>query len=104
MTGPAGFRERPSRGARFWRTRSDYQVVAREVRTHVDLCSPTKSVSTRRSREPAESVTGIEERASGAIEFAAQAVDEPGLGHRTGIAEVSPVEARVGLVRRHQGM
>jgi hypothetical protein len=55
-------------------------------------------------KESAESVPGIEERASVTIELAAEAAGEPGLGHRTGIAEVSPVEARVGLVRRHQGM
>ncbi|WP_327396324.1 M20 family metallo-hydrolase [Streptomyces phaeochromogenes] len=76
-------------------------VVAREVRMHVDLRSPDEALLDAAAKRLAESIPGIEERASVTIgqvqthgwgvaafpatgvELAAQAADELGLSHQT---------------------
>ncbi|WP_405956061.1 M20 family metallo-hydrolase [Streptomyces phaeochromogenes] len=76
-------------------------VVAREVRMHVDLRSPDEAFLDAAAKKLAESIPGIEERASvtigqvqthgwgvaafptTGIELAAQAADELGLSHQT---------------------
>ncbi|WP_406488106.1 M20 family metallo-hydrolase [Streptomyces phaeochromogenes] len=76
-------------------------VVAREVRMHVDLRSPDEALLDAAAKKLAESIPGIEERASvtigqvqthgwgvaafpaTGIELAAQAADELGLSHQT---------------------
>ncbi|MEU9370998.1 hypothetical protein AB0D71_41390 [Streptomyces avermitilis] len=76
-------------------------VVAREVRMHVDLRSPDEALLDSAAKKPAESVPGIEERASvtieqvqthgwgvapfpaAGVELGARAADELGLSHRT---------------------
>ncbi|MEV0932800.1 M20 family metallo-hydrolase [Streptomyces phaeochromogenes] len=76
-------------------------VVAREVRMHVDLRSPDEAFLDAAAKRLAESIPGIEERASvtigqvqthgwgvaafpaTGIELAAQAADELGLSHQT---------------------
>ncbi|MEV0936074.1 M20 family metallo-hydrolase [Streptomyces phaeochromogenes] len=76
-------------------------VVAREVRMHVDLRSPDEALLDAAAKRLAESIPGIEERASvtieqvqthgwavapfpaAGVELAAQAADDLGLSHRT---------------------
>ncbi|MFF7161230.1 M20 family metallo-hydrolase [Streptomyces sp. NPDC008086] len=76
-------------------------VVAREVRLHVDLRSPDEAHLDAAARQLAESIPGIEERASvtvervrthgwgvasfpaAGVELAARAADDLGLSHRT---------------------
>ncbi|WP_328692437.1 M20 family metallo-hydrolase [Streptomyces phaeochromogenes] len=76
-------------------------VVAREVRMHVDLRSPDEALLDAAAKRLAESIPGIEERASvtigqvqthgwgvaafpaAGVELAAQAADELGLSHQT---------------------
>ncbi|MGW3937137.1 M20 family metallo-hydrolase [Streptomyces phaeochromogenes] len=76
-------------------------VVAREVRMHVDLRSPDEALLGAAAKRLAESIPGIEERASvtieqvqthgwavapfpaAGVELAAQAADDLGLSHRT---------------------
>ncbi|WP_406420351.1 M20 family metallo-hydrolase [Streptomyces sp. NBC_00842] len=76
-------------------------VVAREVRMHVDLRSPDEALLDSAAKKLAESIPGIEERASvtieqvqthgwgvapfpaAGVELAAQAADELGLSHQT---------------------
>ncbi|MGW3418768.1 M20 family metallo-hydrolase [Streptomyces phaeochromogenes] len=76
-------------------------VVAREVRMHVDLRSPDEALLDAAAKKLAESIPGVEKRASVAIEqvqthgwgvaafpatgveLAAQAADELGLSHQT---------------------
>jgi N-carbamoyl-L-amino-acid hydrolase len=76
-------------------------VVAREVRMHVDLRSPDEALLDAAAKKLAESIPGIEERASvtieqvqthgwavapfpaAGVELAAQAADDLGLSHQT---------------------
>jgi N-carbamoyl-L-amino-acid hydrolase len=76
-------------------------VVAREVRMHVDLRSPDEALLDAAAKKLAESIPGIEERASvtieqvqthgwgvapfpaAGVELAGQAADELGLSHQT---------------------
>jgi N-carbamoyl-L-amino-acid hydrolase len=76
-------------------------VVAREVRMHVDLRSPDEALLDAAAKKLAESIPGIEERASvtieqvqthgwgvapfpaAGVELAARTADELGLSHQT---------------------